>query len=333
MFPKKLARILSMFLAVCMLLAGPSGATRAEAFPGIKSIAVGAAAGGAAALGVGALIGAMGMTAAVGLPGLALVGAALGGIVTTMVGNDGAASTGSAIGLGALAAGAGAGTVALSGFLFSPWVLLPAAAIGIGALAWSYMKRPNQFGGPGDIRNTSGFSSGFFSPQTRLGNQSPTGYNSGDRSALDRLRNIFDRNRRDDNFLGGSQMNPDGSLRSRNDLFARIGVMFNGMSNTGSYGGGSQFYGPGYGNAGYFSPGSQPRTDRLGQVSVGGAGRAGFASAPVSAELDAAQAARDEAYKALVSSLGPDSRSSAEAEAALAAYRQASQELEGLRAR
>jgi hypothetical protein len=322
--------MLSIVLSVCMLLLSPVGAQRAEAFPGVSSIAMGTTAGGAAGLAAGALVGALGLgTAAVGLPALGLLGAAVGGIATVMLGNTGM-DTGQAIGMGAAGAAVGAGALAAGGFLFSPWILIPAAAIGIGALAWKYADRPNQWGGPGDARYTGGFRDPFFSTQSRLANTSQTG--AGDATVLSKIRSIFDRNRRDDNFLAGSRVNPDGTLRSRNDLFARTSLWLNGSRSTGAYGGGPNFHGPGYGNAGYFAPGAMPQTDRLGQIRVGGANTSSFRSAyslnapgsPVSAEVVELAAAKDEAYRDLMEAM----KSGGDTAAPMAAYQQAVEALQ-----
>jgi hypothetical protein len=340
---RKLARLLSGLLTFCLLFAGPLSASRAQAFPGVQTIAAGAGAGALASLATSALIGAIGLgTAGIGLPVVALLGATIGGVVTTALGNRPGANVGQALGLGTLAAGASASVASLSGFLFSPFLLIPAAALGIGALAWKYFKRPNQWGGPGDTRNTSGFRDPFFSPQTRLANRSRDTAYGDERSFLDRTRSVFDRNRRNDNFMAGAQVNPDGTLYRRNDLMARGMAWINGRSQTGSYNGGFSSYGPGYGNAGYFSPGASPRTDRIGQVTVRGASRSGLGgalgsvnvsvSAPTtSTGLRAAASARDKAYQALLKATSNKTANPAGFEKALAAYRNASQALESAR--
>lgn len=308
-FSKSVTRMLSMMLTVCILLLGPVGVQRAEAFPGVSSIAMGTTAGGAAGLAAGALVGALGLgTAAVGLPVLGIVGAAIGGAATIMMGNSGM-DTGQAIGMGAAGAALGAGALAAGGFLFTPWILIPAAAIGIGALAWKYADRPNQWGGPGDARYTGGFRDPFFSTQSRLANNTQTG--AGDSTVWSKIRSVFDRNRRDDNFLAGSNVNPDGTLRSRNDLFAQGSQWLNGVRSTGAYGGGPNYFGPGYGNTGYFAPGAMPQTDRIGQIRVGGSNTSSFRPAfsltapgsPVSSEVADLAAAKDAAYRDLMAAM------------------------------
>lgn len=329
-FSRSATRMLSMLLTVCMLLLGPLGVRDAEAFPGISSIAMGTTAGGAAGLATGALVGALGLgTAAVGLPALGLIGAAVGGIATVMLGNTGM-DTGQAIGMGAAGAAVGAGALAAGGFLFTPWVLIPAAAIGVGALAWKYATRPNTWGGPGDARYTGGFRDPFFSTQSRIANTTQTG--AGDQTVWTKIRSVFDRNRRDDNFLAGANVNPDGTISSRNDLFAQTSVWLNGARSTGAYGGGPSYYGPGYGNTGYFSPGAMPATDRLGQVRVGGASTSSFRpafsqtapGAPVSAEVAELAEAKDAAYHQLLEAM----KTGGDTAAPMTAYQQAVEALQ-----
>ena len=147
-----------------------------------------------------------------------------------------------------------------------------------------------------------------------------------------KIRSVFDRNRRDDNFLAGSQRNPDGTISSRNDLFARTSVWLNGARSTGSYGGGPNFYGPGYGNAGYFAPGAMPQTDRLGQIRVGGASTGSFQpsfslnapGSPVSAEVAELAAAKDEAYRDLMEAM----KSGGDTATPMSAYQQAVEALQ-----
>lgn len=322
-----------MVLAVCMLLLSPLHVERAEAFPGIATVAAGSAAGGAAALGITALIKAVGIgTAALGLPGIFLVGAALGGAFTAMLGNGMTDQSGKGLAMGTMAAAGGAAVLSAGGFLFTPWVLIPAAAIGIGTLVYTYVRKPPGWGGPGDIRNNTGLNSAFFGPTYRSAD--PTAQQN--RSFLDRARSVFDRNRRDDNLFGGSYVRADGTMYRSDDMYARIGNYLGGNVPQNQYGGGAHFYGPGYGNQGYFSPGAAPRTDRLGQVILGGNSRTQFvtargsaqASAPQSSDgLKAAEAQRDAAYKSLVETLGKDG----DAQAAMDSYQKASQTLDALK--
>lgn len=338
---KRFHRLLSTILTVCMLFAGPMGVSQARAGAPVESVAIGAGAGAAAALGTSALVGALGLgTAAVGLPVVALAGATLGGIVTAIQGEETGSRFGSAQGLSALLAGAGASVASLSGFLFSPFVLVPAAAVGIGALAYAYMKRSKQWGTPGDTRNNAGFTDPFFSPQTRLANRNDQSAYGDDRSLLDRARSVFDRDRRNDGFMAGAQVNQDGTLYRRSDLVARGMNWLNGTTLTGSYGDSYQSFGPGYGNSGYFSPGSQPRTDRLGQISVGGSSRTGFSSSMASqnaysptssGEAMTAIADRDAAYKALLEAMSQQSTDPEAYQQALESYREAAEALAALR--
>ncbi len=339
--PKRWMRRISTVLAATLMLLSPLTAPRAEAFPGIATLAASAVGGGATAMGVGALVSALGLGAAsVGMPALALAGAAIGGFTAFAVGNDNGADSGKGVGLGLAAAGASAAALSLGGFLFSPWILLPAVAVGAGYLLFKFADRPQRAGAFGDTRFGNGFSDPFFSPFHRSANTSATGAYGDDQSVIDRIRNVFDRNRRDDTFFQGSTVMPDGTLRAQNDLFGRLGQFVSGRTDTGSYGGPTSFYGPGYGNAGYFSPYALPTTDRTGRVTVGaGQGRVGFqasmdplsarppaAGAPTSSSLSAAAEARDEAYQALVEATG--GKDTAAIAKALDAYRKASAEFE-----
>lgn len=346
MFPRKLVRTLSALMAVLMLLVGPWSVTRAEAFPGVKTIAVGGAVGTAVAIGAKVLMGAIGLGAAsMGLPAIALAGGLVGAAVTTFVGNRNPFTTDTAksVGLGAAAAGATGVAMSAGGLLLSPWILLPAAAIGVGTAIWAYFKSRPNYGAPGDIRNRAGFSDPFFNPQFRVADRSQVGYYGEDRSVLDRIRNVFDRNRRDDNFYAGTTVMPDGTLRQQSDLFGRLGQFFGGTSDMGRLGGGAGFYGPGYGNSGYFSPGANPQTDRIGRITVGGgvdtrnafsrfSDENRFSTAPASPtgsdRLETARKAKDSAYQALVGAVAEKGSGSSEAAAALEAFRQASKDLE-----
>lgn len=339
---RKLARILSMVLTFCMLFGGPLSVSEAQAFPGVSTLAVGTGAGGVAALGVGALVGSLGLAAApVGLPAIALIGAVVGGLTTAIVGNRDSSKSASGVGMGAAAAGLSAAALGAGGLLFSPWVLIPAAAVGIGALIWKYAKEDNRYGGAHDTRFRGPFSTGFTNPNLRIANRSSTGDMS-ELSVLDRVRNVFDRNRRDDNFYAGSVVMPDGTLRQRSDFFGRMGTFFNGRTDTGTFGGNLRQYGPGYGQP-FFSPLAQPATDRLGRITSSNPGSlTGFASAdagsaidglgglspnsPTSGDVGGLEDEKASAYQALVEQLKAGDDPTAVSDA-LDAYRAAAREL------
>lgn len=347
MFSKKIVRQISAVLTVCMLLAGPMNTSRAEAFPGVTTLAMGGAAGTLSAVSAGALMGALGLgSAVVGLPAIAMIGGVVGLATTFAIGNDDSSRSGEGLGLGALAAGGTGAALAAGGAIFTPWVLMGAAAIGGGALLWNWINREKDASAGYDQRYRGTFSNPFFNPGRRTANRSSTGIAAEDMSVLDRIRNVFDRNRRDDGQRFNNRLvMPDGSLRGTTDIFGRMGTFLNGTSDTGTYGGNRTFFGPGYGNTGYFTPGALPGTDRVGRIGIGaGNGRSGFAasidtsaydrgfaSAPGSSDLDAAEAAKDAAYAELVQMLDQGAQAGS-VDAALDAYRKAAAAVETAKA-
>lgn len=315
-----LLKLLAVYVAVALLSLTPMASMhRAAMALGLKTVLVGGLVGGAALLALGALAGPASAVGAVGCAGtgfLGSLGAVLGTAVSGITGIMAATGTlalGTMATLGLMLGGAGLAIACLIG---SPWVIVPALVLGAGLLAYVWGK--NRFGTAQafDRRVDRPFNTSLLDAGSRLANQSQSGANVGSSgSFLDRVRSIFDRDRRDDSFiLSTNYVDSNGYVRQGNDIMSRINSFFNG-SNSG-YAGDPRMYMNGYGTTTGLTSATLLSTDRSGRVVIGqnsNVYRTGLtptapeattvsevATPEGSDELTAAEAVRKAAYERLI---------------------------------
>jgi len=220
---------MSIFLVVALISFAPVTALqKATQAADLNKLLIGGAIGAAGLVAAGALIGPIGAIGAVGAAGTGIVGA-IGGTLGTVV--SGVTAIASSMGelsmsavstLGLMLGGAAIG---VAGLLGTGFALVPLAVLGAGVTAYM-MKRSNyRYGTPYDRRYSGPLHDSFFDAGSRFGNR------SGDRSLSDRVRSIFDRDRRDDNFYSSNRhVDQNGYIRQGSDTMSSINRFFNGTN-------------------------------------------------------------------------------------------------------
>jgi len=233
-----LFKVLAMYVVIALVSFAPlSSIQRAAQALDLNKLLVGGLVGAAGLLAISALAGpaaAVGAAGAAGTGFLGTLGGALGTLVSGVTGITAAMGTltmGTMATLGLMVGGAAIGIMGLMG---SGFVAVPALILGAGLLAYFWKNSNYRYGLTYDQRNSGLFSSPVFSSDRRLANRSQSGYSGGDYGGDlgDRVRSIFDSNRRDDAFFGSNRyVDSNGMIRTGSDFFARLDQFFNGRNN------------------------------------------------------------------------------------------------------
>ena len=243
-----LFKVLAMYIVVALVSFAPIASMQYAARAiGLKKLLVGGLVGAAGLLALGALAGPAGAVGAAGCAGAGFagtLGGALGTLVSGVTGITAAMGTlslGSMATLGLMLGGAAIGVMGLLGTSF---VAVPALICGAGLLAYFWSRSSYRYGQPYDQRYSGPLHDPVFDAGSRLANQSQSGYQGQNSSGgfVDRVRSIFDRDRRDDSFFTNRYVDQNGYIRQGTDFFGRINQFFNGR-NAGYGGGVPQPYG------------------------------------------------------------------------------------------
>jgi len=302
-------KFLAIYLAVALVALAPiASMQRAAQAMGIKGMLTAGLVGGAALLALGALAGPAGAIGAAGCAGtgfLSTMGGAIGAAVSGITGICIATGTLAAASLATIGLALGGAFLAVAGLGLTPWVILPALALGGGLMTYAWYKTTYRTGSQYDQRSDRPFNDPFWDGGQRMANRSESGVpdnNSG--GFFDSARSVFDRDRRDDSFFYTNRyLDSRGYVRQGSDFFARMDQFFNGRNS-------------GYSSSAYGTYGAVP-TDRFGRVIGQGStptsrtNLAPYAASDTPEEtnssdeddLAAAIEARQEAYKQLISSI------------------------------
>lgn len=302
---QSLCKVLALYLVVALVSFAPISAIQQAARAiGLKQLLVGGLVGAAGLLALGALAGPAGAIGAAGCAGtsfLGVLGGALGTLVSGVTGITSAMGTLSMSSMATLGLMIGGAALGIMGLMGTSFVAVPALVLGAGLCAWFFGKSNLRYGQPYDQRNDGLINDPFFNAGARLGNQSTSGYRGGtDGTLADRVRSIFDRDRRDDSFFSTNRyVDANGYVRTGTDIWSRIDRFFNGRNS--GYGGGVQ----GYPYGTYGTVGSSPA------FTYGTGSRTGLqpgapettTPAPADEDLIKAQAERQAAYERLLKAL------------------------------
>ncbi len=244
-----LFKVLAMYIVVAMVSFAPIASIQhaAQALS-LKKLLVGGLVGAAGLLALGALAGPASAIGAAGCAGTGFastLGGALGTLVSGVTGITAAMGTlslGSMATLGLMLGGAALGVMGLMGTSF---VAVPALICGAGLLAYFWTRSSYRYGQPYDQRFSGPLHDPFFDASGRIANRSQSGYQGQNSSGgfVDRVRSIFDRDRRDDSFFYTNRyVDQNGYIRQGTDFFGRMNQFLNGR-NAGYGSGPSQIYG------------------------------------------------------------------------------------------
>lgn len=274
-------RSLSLFLIVALISFAPlASLQKASEAADLNKLLVGGIIGAAGLLAIGALAGPAATIGAMGAAGTGIVGAiggTLGTIVTgvtAIAASMGKLSMSAVSTLGLMLGGAAIG---IAGLLGTGFALVPLAVLGGGLLAYFMTNGGTRYGAQGDQRYTGVTDDPFFNAGSRLTN------NQGGQSLSDKIRSIFDRDRRDDSFFStNTYVDPNGMIRQGNDMMSQVDRFFNG-TNSGYTGGQTLSTNS---NNGYrtFGSGAMFSTDRSGRVTGSSSDYRGGFTAPRAAE-------------------------------------------------
>lgn len=349
-FKHPLYRILTIYVIVALVTLTPLSSLQQAAHAlGLKGVLVGGLVGGAALMALGALAGPAGIVGAAGCAGTGFLGT-LGGVIGAAVsGITGLCAATGTLGLGTLGTIgliAGGAFMAVAGLGLSPWLVVPALALGGGLLAYSW-SRNNRYGTSEDARYDGVFDNVVLDASSRLANQSSSGTDEDQGGFLDKVRSIFDRDRRDDTFFTNTKyVDSSGYVRSGTDFFSMLDGFLNGRNS--GYSGYNSVYGT---VNSLVDVNSRYSTSRTGQVTTLGSTTSRTSLNPGAPsetegtiaeegsgldtdELAEAEAARKAAYERLIQAVkdnqtdGPAAAStstlqSAEVQEAIAAYKEA----------
>jgi hypothetical protein len=308
-------KYLSIFLIVALVSFAPvSSLQKASEAADLNKLLIGGALGAAGLVAIGALAGPAATIGAVGAAGTGIVGA-LGGTLGTIV--SGVTAVAASMGkltmssMATLGLMVGGAAIGIAGLLGTGFALVPAAVLGGGLLAYFMSRSKYRYGTPYDQRYSGPLHDPFFNAGSRQAN-------STEQSWSDKIRSIFDRDRRDDQFFTDNRyVDNDGYIRRGTDVMSQIDRFFNG-SNSGYAGGDPTRTNSLYTGRTVYG-GSVASTDRSGRI-VGYNDYRGGITAPRAAEsteavaentssedtettLSNAKAAREEAYRNLVKAM------------------------------
>lgn len=304
-------RLLAVYLIVAMASFAPIASfQQAVQALGLKTVLLGGLVGGAALLALGALAGPASAIGAAGCAGtgfLGTLGGAIGACVSGVTGICVAMGTMAASSLATMGLMVGGALLGVIGLCSTPWLIIPALAIGVGLMVYAWSK--NRYGTSSDQRYDRLFNVPLLDSGARIANRAESGVQqnglTSGGSVLDRFRSIYDRDRRDDStFWNNRYVDTSGYLRQGNDFFSRLDRFFNGRN------AGAARWDQIYGVSGISTGGTSTPTDRSGRtVTYQSTSRTGLqpaaagTTASANDELAKATAARKAAYERLVKAL------------------------------
>ena len=229
-------RILAIYIVVALIGFAPVASIHEAAQAiGLKKLLVGGLVGAAGLVALGALAGPAGAIGAAGCAGtgfMGTLGGALGTLVSGVTGISAAMGTLSTSSMATLGLMVGGAAVGIMGLLGSAFMAVPALVCGAGLLAYFWTRSSYRYGQPYDRRYSGPMHDPFFNAGSRIANNSQSGYReSGSGSVIDRMRSLFDRDRRDDRFgFSNRYVDQNGYIRQGSDFFASLNRFINGRS-------------------------------------------------------------------------------------------------------